>query len=588
MIDRGNNDIDLLLWDAGMTDKDNEVVGILALQALLPRPDSPNQRVPLLWFAQKPSLVTHVLQPLQETTGADIATFWMPKLRNAPTEEELQALPWAARYLSCSKQVKEVSPYCHASQKYIGTCWIPTNGTTHERWSEENTDSQKSEIGGAASWHPGRFEHQLQGRALTYAILQALQEVLQEWYQGSSENSTSDQTSKKANGEEEGQSESTPKYYYPDSKWHVTNYYREIQSKLLANVEQFIPWCQKHDISTSFCTHATQGRTEFTPRSNPWHTSLRSIMVDSSNHGSSNVRHDRSLLHPLENYFDPQVWLDNPNLRPNEADALNVQGIVESGVAFSSSLGRIQKVAQQEAFSRDSAEKNNQRRLNTHLNNDTAPTLLTTSRYNPDIKVGKGWMYMGRRAPDNCDGSYDGFCLNKQCILSGSNDVPGGLQFDGYSGWQIFTLANMRQGVIAIKIYTDSADEHDRKSVKEPLRATEGWCSENNDMPCKNVANENKNTPKRISDDNGEIDVPCTDFRMEFAINGKITSWDVDEMKRQRKLPQKKMEFYQLLDDNTTFSNESGHAASQTVELAIRMTGCDRSRRLELTHIYWI
>lgn len=62
------------------------------------------------------------------------------------TEDEIQVkrLPWATRYLNCSREANDL---CSQS-RYLGQCWVDRDDFTppHE---------QKAVPGGQASWHPG-------------------------------------------------------------------------------------------------------------------------------------------------------------------------------------------------------------------------------------------------------------------------------------------------------------------------------------------------------------------------------------------------------------------------------------------------
>jgi hypothetical protein len=138
------------------------------------------------------------------------------------------------------------------------------------------------------------------------------------------------------------------------------------------------------------------------------------------------------------------------------------------------------------------------------------------------------------------------------------------------SGWLILNIENVREGIIAIKVFANADN---------PL--TKGWCSVNNEEPCTgtevNSGVEDNPSDRRL------VDAPlCEDFRFEFAIDGEITSWTRVEWEEKKMNVDRVVAVWTLLDD-PGFSNGS----SVDVELAIRMMGCDQKTTHDLTHVYW-
>lgn len=78
-------------------------------------------------------------------------------------------------------------------------------------------------------------------------------------------------------------------------------------------------------------------------------------------------------------------------------------------------------------------------------------------------------------------------------------------------------------------------------------------------------------------------DVPayCEDFEFHFAIDGKVTTWNLKEWKSRMVQLQRVAQYWTLVDDPSLVSE------SKDVELAIRTTGCARIKTLLLTHVYW-
>jgi hypothetical protein len=175
-------------------------------------------------------------------------------------------------------------------------------------------------------------------------------------------------------------------------------------------------------------------------------------------------------------------------------------------------------------------------------------------------------------APDNCDGSWDSFCGRdwwSDCLLSGHNDNRGSLLFDSYSGWLKLQLENVSHGLIFAGIYDWIGP---RKNW-----VTEGFACENNyNCTERNRILQEKDRQLRNTNE-------CYDYVFEFAIDGNITTWDKDQYEANRKQAQRVVNLFTLLDD----PNYTANREDKTVELAMRLTGCDRRSTFGLTHVYW-
>ena len=321
----------------------------------------------------------------------------------------------------------------------------------------------------------------------------------------------------------------------------VTEYYQEIRTKLTTNFRETAKsWCKSAKVPERFCEVPVQARTEFTPRYDPARTSIRSI-----------IKATRSVFNQRPSAYDPPDVF-NPNLHAPEG-SIDVLAIAESGIPFTSNFGRI-------------------RRRDSLLPADSQPQTGASS-VNPEIAPGKGWVLSSSVGTDMCDGEYDSWCgraASGTCLLYAHNDNRGGLVFDGLSGWGIFELPNLKEGLIAIKT-------HDWFPAGSDA-ATAGWTTIDNEVSSEGRAldeNENRELKKKPKP-------YCDDFKFEFAIDGKITVWNKDEWLEHAVNTQRVVQLATLLDD----PNYTGGAA-KTVELAIRITGCQRDKTFSLTHVYW-
>ena len=188
-------DIDYLIWDSGMTEKGGDEIDLFFRQSIL----GSTNRVP---YISAPGDRAGILRLLHDHADVDAIVFAYPS--SIPeTTDEVQALtlPWAARYIFCSSEMHAV---CRAN-RYNGTCWIARPD------GFEPPTKQAPAPGGRASWHPGHREHQLTSRIIAYNILNATNTAINRWLQFETNN-----------------------FQLPDDLWHVTTYYNNIRSKLMA------------------------------------------------------------------------------------------------------------------------------------------------------------------------------------------------------------------------------------------------------------------------------------------------------------------------------------------------------------------
>jgi hypothetical protein len=493
-------DVDILIWDSGMTEKSPIPQDTMMRQGLIA-----GDRVPII-----AGVNGAILKYLDQHADADVATLGsgnaghdgIPKTLN---EIQAQSLPWAARYLIC-----EGNNLC---RHYDGMCWI-------DRPDFTPTTKQNAAPGGRASWHPGNLSHQLHGRVQSFPILKALHEAITMWA-------------------------AAPDYALPDAAWHVTDYYENIRSKVMS-LNSTLGFCHDSSLPDRVCDVPMNGRSEYLPRRNPGSTSIRSIL-----------KYPEQIEAPAMNAYDPPnvrlPFLEEPC---GEVDYLN---IVENGVDFVPNMARIQTAASQG------------RRM---MNNEQ---IGDRKLANPAIVPGLGWTLNTHSAPHLCDGSYDSFCGKEKennCLLYGHNDNRGGIFFDSYSGWLIVNLANLKHGLLVLRL--ESWHEAGR------AKRTEGWECENNACdPSQRRLESTLQAPNSTAVETRRLaKVPfCDAYKFEFIIDGQMNSWNGTETLSHK---QGEDHFFTLLDDPDFMKGES-----RDVELAIRSTGCGRTKTLQLTHIYW-
>jgi hypothetical protein len=119
-------------------------------------------------------------------------------------------------------------------------------------------------------------------------------------------------------------------------------------------------------------------------------------------------------------------------------------------------------------------------------------------------------------------------------------------------------VPKVKEGIIIIKLETWHQPEE--------VSITDGWTTVNNERHLK------KEPPEY-----------CDDFHFDYAIDGKITSWDLEEFREANKSIQRVVEVFTMLDDPTYVKK----GEEKNVELAIRMRGCGSTKVFSLTHVYW-
>ena len=191
-----------------------------------------------------------------------------------------------------------------------------------------------------------------------------------------------------------------------------------------------------------------------------------------------------------------------------------------------------------------------------------------------DIKPGKGWEVVGE-PQGYCDGSYYAVCrrdTDNQCVLGGHHDGRGALIGNAFSGWLVFNVPAVKEGIIMIKVHSWSKSEENT--------ITADWNSENNERRMLGLdGDEYEDHERRLDTDPAEV-YPDT-FKMEYAINGKVTTLSKKEYMEKRHRVQRVVEVLTLLDDPNFTKEETD------VEVAIRLQDCGKDCAIGVSHLYW-
>ena len=195
------------------------------------------------------------------------------------------------------------------------------------------------------------------------------------------------------------------------------------------------------------------------------------------------------------------------------------------------------------------------RNLQSSFHRDVIEPFDNTSPMHHNLEENNGiaqgdWFFTKDIPVGTCGGEYNDICGRQEgekCLLSGHMDHRGGIQGHSTSGWLVMNLKKVK-GFILIKI--------------------ESWHGFKG---------------RRLAD--AELDkYLCDGFIFEYAINGKITSLNKAQFTEIKTHPQRVVELFPLLDDDSM--------EQQDMEVAIQIRGCENAKKpqivqFKLTHIYW-
>lgn len=243
-------------------------------------------------------------------------------------------------------------------------------------------------------------------------------------------------------------------------------------------------------------------------------------------------------------YNPPDVF--NPALHPPPG-AIDVLNIVENGVPFKSVLNPDY----------------------THFY--PKPKFASP----PKVPIGKGITLNALAGDEYCDGSVDSWCsrsASSNCLLYAHNDNRAGLLIDGYSGWVVMNIPNLKNGFVAIKVETWHWPNENAK--------TDGWESINNEGR-RNMRSTlgNSTVTRNLKQPPPEF---CEEFHFEYAIDGQITSLNLEEYQTRIMQVQRVVQTLTLMKD----PNYTG-GVEKEVEVAFRITGCARVINWQLSHVYY-
>jgi len=150
-----------------MTERSNEYTDVFYRQALLA-----GNRVPVIWGGP-----FELLKMLHEEADVDVGDWGtaLDGIEEVVSLEQAKSLPWAARFLKCAEGAEDL---CKEEPRFCAKCWIDRDDNIVPK--EKQLDHPKGQV----KWHPGWRNHQLMGRNLAFAMLEALQAAINIWTEG--------------------------------------------------------------------------------------------------------------------------------------------------------------------------------------------------------------------------------------------------------------------------------------------------------------------------------------------------------------------------------------------------------------------
>ena len=570
------SDIDLILWDSGknekmvckkprfscccdspkyclpgMTENNNPAhIDLFFRQALMTE-----GRLPVVWSAGGKF---DLLKIFYNEADADIGEYGLgwDGIPETTDEAQVETLPWATQHLKCNEERPEL---CRHPYKFCATCWIDRPDKIHP------TQTQYDQPHGQVKWHPGWRRHQLQGRVLAFAILQALRDAV---------------SMLRNDG-----SSSIP---------NMTDYYDNIRTKMKA-LDPSLGLCYQLNASIPgrICRTPMKGRTQYTPRANPMETSVSSLLK-AAPPDSYRPRNSLTVLYNGPDAHNP--CFDLPE------GAVDVVARINQNATLPESRRRILE----DDDSISTATPLSTATRSTIVSEDPSTIMNDTEMIVP----GRGWQIVDE--PQGvCDGTYDSVCAKStrnRCVLYGHHDERGAVLGSEMAGWLVMQIPReeLQAGILMLKLHTwyDANDNW----------RTAGWKTVNNVDPTEAGSDSNR----LVEDDEDltletdeDVKSNATDptdrrnlkkrmyvtpdlnqqFQFEFAIDGVITSWNKTEFLAQKQDIQRMVEIVTLLDDETfaTTSQRSGGSGEEgnMVEVAIRLRGCNHRCFFGVSHVYW-
>ncbi|KAK1739865.1 hypothetical protein QTG54_009624 [Skeletonema marinoi] len=520
---------DFMVWDSSMTEKGplQDVFGRMMLLS--------GHRVPILFDIGGGK---GFMDALRKEVGAHVGgiTSGNPHLKETESLEQAATLPHALQHLFCKGGV----PTCGQTQfKYNASCW------TDRVDVETPPTAQNKGYGGQAKWHPGNRSHQLIGRRMTLLFLRALDEAMNIWLRATvSEGSPLD-----------------GKY------WHLAEEENKIRDALKSGNATATPCGELMKLTPRVCNTPMRGGTEWTPRYRGDESSIRQLLKPSPSgyipskvgdaeqvYGGREARIPQLRI-PIGEVDVAMIARSLPQRNRSRKRSLSTSGISAGAASAEAKRGGHHWYSRISSTSSMLRNETNHRILGRRLADDSGA-----------IVPGEGWEVQGGNI-GYCDGTSNAVCARDTssiCLMTGHNDGRGTLDGDALSGWVVFNLKDVTQGLFLARMESWFPMETNKR--------TESWTAINNGKRTRHRHLKAPPPPKPA------------DYRVEVAVNGVITkSLNETEFNDLCVEPGYNLIICTLWDDEErAVKNEK-----EDVELAFRMAGGGRKAIMGITHVYY-
>lgn len=418
-------------------------------------------------------------------------------------------------------------------------------------------------------------------------------------------------------------------YPIAEEHWHVSEYYKGIREKATQ-----VPGCfgntwkigQKRHLEemeevdaindtqidgrkladedywpSRICNIPLQGRSQWGPRSNPVETSLLSIMKPNKFGDIDPTPQNLYWAVPIYDPPDlPAPWTVPPDATEPFAPLIGASRRLSVKEQNRRQLrgddGK--EVDHSEFVSRVMVEE-----LTTE-NSATSETNVTSTNDNNAITPGLG-VQVGWGLSGVCDGTSHHWCdkqAGSNCLMGGTQDSRGLVCFDGFSGWLVFDVKNVNNGFIGARMEPWHV-------ANDGTPMTADWTEENNGgngnyhkqgLERKlHEENQQRQMLERIQRMKREIEADvlsegddparrrlgggqhcgfAADYTFEWAINGKVTSWNKAEFCDHYTRLNYNVDVIKFMDDESQTGD---------FELAMRVTNVGRGMSMCISHLYW-
>eukprot|EP00814_Leptocylindrus_danicus_P000850 CAMPEP_0116031158 /NCGR_PEP_ID=MMETSP0321-20121206/17329_1 /TAXON_ID=163516 /ORGANISM="Leptocylindrus danicus var. danicus, Strain B650" /LENGTH=993 /DNA_ID=CAMNT_0003506193 /DNA_START=61 /DNA_END=3042 /DNA_ORIENTATION=+ len=557
---------DILMWDSSMTESrgSDAYIELFHRQAVLS-----GNRVPFFLDEQG----YYDFMGFAIKYDADVASFSRAGDQGflvSTSEQQVKSLPWASQYHLCDPQADaNFKQACNVwERKYDITCWVDRDDFTPPT-------KQLDKI--RTSNHPRHQVLQAQGRGIAMMVLTGLEHALLRWRNELSSNSSNNNAIP------------LPSEEY----WHVAEHYQKIRDNVSSDGGVCAEMLRESKMFPErVCTTPMKGRTQFTPRTNPDESSLLSIMKDFQ---PNSTKYSKELL-----YEGPDV--PNPSLAIPEGE-IDVRLIASTG---KSDLNLVNH------RNRNRAKRKHRKLASAFLSSTSSTLARNRNLAAPQIEQSSLWYPTDGLEVGFCDGSTDSYNCKRNaqndCLLYGHNDDRQGIMGDGYSDWVVFNLHDVTEGIIMVKVHawyhkviigklnplTEGMDVDGARSLLRgssssvstaDVEGDESWSSllmswESDE---EDGLDYHYDQERYLKADPEQV-MPDT-FKFDFALNGKITTYDKQKFWEVITNPQRVVQLFTLLDQQPNWVQKN--YPDGNVEVAFRLRDCGRDQMMHITHLYW-